>query len=331
MKELKRIFLVFGIAFIVFSIASAPLNYNTIRSAIQNQVFNHLTSVREILKYQIERYFHERNGDINTLSNNPILSQSVFQFSQAFHTSGPNSSAYSTIENLYQPLMAHYIADYGYTNMFLVDKDGDVVFSALKNDYHGTNLLSGEYRNFSIATVFRRGREEITFEDLTWNESKKEFTSYVAAPIKDNNELLGVLILEIPFLHMDAILTQREGLGETGEMYIVGDDGFMRSNSRFSKEPTVLQKEIDTEATRNAFNGITDVKIIKDYRGVEVLSAYTPLNLKFLNWILLVEIDVDEAFNPINSLKIKLIIMGSIIGSIAIAYLYLAHRKRMGN
>ncbi len=49
------------------------------------------------------------------------------------------------------------------------------------------------------------------------------------------------------------MLTHKAGLGKTCEMYLVGEDGLMRSNSRFSITPTMLQKEVGTEATREAF------------------------------------------------------------------------------
>ena len=66
-----------------------------------------------------------------------------------------------------------------------------------------------------------------------------EYTAYFAAPVYNVEELAGVLIIEIPFLHLDTMLTQRAGLGQTGEMFLVGEDGLMRSNSRFYVEPTI--------------------------------------------------------------------------------------------
>jgi hypothetical protein len=39
---------------------------------------------------------------------------------------------------------------------------------------------------------------------------------------------------------------------------------------------------------------------ILDYNGNPVLSAYAPLNIKGLNWAILAEIDVAEAFCPVN-------------------------------
>jgi methyl-accepting chemotaxis protein len=139
--------------------------------------------------------------------------------------------------------------------------------------------------------------------------------------------LLGVLLAEIPFSHLDAMLSRKKGLGETGEMYLVGTDGFMRSNSRFSEKPTVLSKKVDTEATRDAFSGNTGTQIIDDYRGVPVLSAYTPLNFGSVDWVLLVEIDKKEAFQTIRTVEIRLLIITLIIGGITIAYLYLKNKS----
>lgn len=201
------------------------------------------------------------------------------------------------------------------------------MFSVIKEEFTGSNLLTGAYKHNNIAKVFKHGLMEVNFEDYTWNGTVSEFTSFFAAPVFDANELLGVLIIEIPFSHLDTMLTQRTGLGKTGESYLVGDDGFMRSNSRFSVKPTMMQKEVDTIATREAFEGYVGTAIIKDYRGVTVLSAYTPLNLNFMNWVLIVEIDKAEAFVVINSVELKLTIIACIICFISFAYLYIVFKR----
>jgi methyl-accepting chemotaxis protein len=224
--------------------------------------------------------------------------------------------------------MEHYLTDYGYVNIYFVDKDGDVMFSAIREEFTGTNLLTGKFKQFSIGQVFARGLDGIAFEDYTWHEEMQEFTSYFAAPVFDRQMLSGVLVIEIPFSHLDAIMTHRAGMGETGEMYLVGDDGYMRSNSRFFEEPTILQKEVDTEATREALEGIVGTKIIEDYRGVSVLSAYTALDLKFVNWALLVEIDEAEAFAAVNTVERRVRILWFLIGSITILFIYLVNRRR---
>jgi len=324
----KKVFITIAIAFSIFLTTLPLVSYKFLKNAVKAQAFNHLVTVRGLLKHQIEGYFQERFGDVNILARNPVTGQGFSRLSKAFHTSGLNGSKYTKIAELYQPLMEHYLTDYGYVNIYFVDKEGDVMFSAVKEEFTGTNLLTGRFKQFSIGQVFARGLDGVAFEDYTWQEELEEFTSYFAAPVYDGQMLLGVLVIEIPFSHLDAIMTKRAGLGETGEMYLVGDDGYMRSNSRFVEKPTILQKEVDTEAAREALNGIVGEKIIKDYRGIPVLSAYTALDLKFVNWALLVEIDEKEAFAAVNTVERRVIILGSLIASITFLYIYLVNRRR---
>ena len=324
----KKIFLTIGIAFTIFLITLPLVSYKFLKIAVKTEAFNHLITVRELLKSHIEGYFHDRFGDVDVLARNPVIGQGFSRLSKAFNASGLDGSQYIKIAGFYQPLMEHYLTDYGYVNIYFIDKDGDVMFSAIREEFTETNLLTGRFKQFSIGQVFARGLDGVAFEDYTWHEEMQEFTSYFAAPVYDGQMLSGVLIIEIPFSHLNAIMTHRAGMGETGEMYMVGGDGYMRSNSRFFEEPTILQKEVDTEATREALNGIVGKKIIKGYRGVPVLSAYTALDLKFVNWALLVEIDEAEAFAPIHYVEKRMTIFGSIIGAITIVYIYLVNRRR---
>ena len=152
-----------------------------------------------------------------------------------------------------------------------------------------------------------------------------------AAPVYDlSNKLLGTVIVEMPYSSIDIILAQRDGLGDTGEIYIVGDDHFMRSKSRFISQNTILKLEINTDAVNDALRGNTDVKVVKDYRIIPVISAYTPLeNLRDVTWILLVEIDGKEALYPVLVLKTKPDYhYGAVISVITAVYLYFTLKRR---
>ncbi|MFQ5965651.1 MAG: cache domain-containing protein [Candidatus Scalinduaceae bacterium] len=324
----KKITLALAIALLTFFLIVPFVSYRAYKSALKEEAFKHLITARDLLNLQIWNYFNERHGDIDTLSKNPVIAQGFTQLSGAFNAYGLGSPEFQGAINIYQPLMEYYVFAYGYVNIFFIDKDGNVIFSAIKEEFTGSNLLlTGKFKNSGIVQMFKRGLEDVTYEDYTWNNKINEHTAYFAAPIYDAEDLLGVLIIEIPFHHLDDMLTQRAGLGQTGEMYLVGEDGLMRSNSRFSVEPTMLKKKVDTEATREAFRGFVGTKITDDYRGVPVLSAYTPLNLNFIDWVLLVEIDEAEAFAPIHSVERKLTIIASIIGVIVAGYIYLTCKR----
>jgi methyl-accepting chemotaxis protein len=83
----------------------------------------------------------------------------------------------------------------------------------------------------------------------------------------------------------------------------------MRSDSRFSEESTIFEQKVDTEAVRSAFNGVIGQQVIKDYRGVEVLSAFAPLDIAGVDWVIVAEIDSDEAFASVQRLTWQMLLV----------------------
>ncbi|MBS1258987.1 MAG: hypothetical protein MAG551_02051 [Candidatus Scalindua arabica] len=322
----KKTTLAILIAFLTFSLIVPFISYNKYKEALKAECFRHLITTRDVLKHEIWNYFNNRYGDIDVLSRNPVISKGFTRLSGAFHAYGIEGPQFQKIKSIYQPLMEYYVADYGYANIFFIERDGSVIYSALREDFSGTDLFIGEYKDHNIAHIFKLALEDVSFEDYSWNDKVNDFTAYFAAPVFEAESLLGVIVIELPFSHLDSILTHKAGLGKTGEMYLVGDDGLMRSNSRFSVKPTMLKQVVDTEATREAFEGYVGQKIVKDYRGVPVLCAYTPLNLNFINWALLVDIEEAEAFAPIFEVEGLLGVIASVIGTITIGYIYFTRR-----
>ena len=99
------------------------------------------------------------------------------------------------------------------------------------------------------------------------------------------------------------------GLGETGEMYIVNRDKLMIMGSKFVEDSN-LKQVVDTEGVGAAFdNGTGMVGIYPNYRGVPILGASK--YLKEMGWVVLAEKNVSEAFAPIVSLRNIVIIMGT--------------------
>ncbi len=111
------------------------------------------------------------------------------------------------------------------------------------------------------------------------------------------------MAFEIAITEINTIMQERTGMGETGEAYIVGDDYLMRSDSRFSSESTILDREVRTEAVNLALEGEEGVALLEDYRGEMVESAYRPLDIQDQNWVMISDIDVEEIMAPIYALR----------------------------
>lgn len=319
-KFIKRIFIALGIGYLTFFAILGPLSYKPATSSLKEQAKNHLISVREMKRRQIENYFSERKGDICVLSRSPLVVDGLPMFIEALHYGGSESHEYMQLENTYGHELAYYKKQYGYHDVILTDMEGTIVFAAENKVYIGLNLSKGGMEGSNIVQAFKRGLLRVEITDFTYYEPFNELAAFVSAPARNKaGEVIGVLIFQIPVNRIDQIMSERAGLGQTGETYLVGEDKFMRSNSRFTTELTALKLQVDTKAVRDALDGDDGVKVIKDYRGIPVLSAYGIINIEDFFWAILCEIDVSEAFEQaIRLRRWALLVGGSIIIIIAI-------------
>lgn len=137
----------------------------------------------------------------------------------------------------------------------------------------------------------------------------------MAAPVYDDNTMIGVIAFQFPIDRLNEIMKERDGLGKSGETYLVGDDLLMRSDSfldpvNHSVESSFRNREqgkVDTEATANALKGNSGIKIITDYNGNPVLSAFGPVGFSGLHWSILAEIDEAEVMHDIITMRSTII------------------------
>ena len=107
-----------------------------------------------------------------------------------------------------------------------------------------------------------------------------------------------------------------DALSQTIESYLVGDDYLMRSNSRF-KEDAVYRIKVKSASVVNALKGETGFQIVNDYRNIPCLSSYSKISIDGLNWVILAELDEQEALIPVYSIRNSIILI-SLIAAISV-------------
>jgi len=292
---------------LILSMSALSISSNSLES----QAYNQLTSIRAIKKQQIESYFQEREGDLLMLTES-IKSQMSFDSFDIMNDSAMQQNDY----------FKKFISTYGYYDLFLISPQGDVFYTAEKEADYQTNLVSGAYRNSGLGSLFKDvlSSEEYQLKDFSpYLPSNNEPAAFIALPLKSQGETKLIVALQLSIDKINDIMQQRDGMGETGESYLVGDDKRMRSDSyldpvghsiKASFSGTIQKNGVDTQALNEGLKGLTDIKIVEDYNGNSVLSAYTPIKIKNVNWVLLAEIDEAEAMAPVTQLRwIILIIM----------------------
>jgi methyl-accepting chemotaxis protein len=226
-----------------------------------------------------------------------------------------DDSSYSQAHAKYHPVIRDYLDKFGYYDIFLADlESGDIVYSVYKELDYTVSLKSGSIADTNFGKAFRMAAKAGNRDAVIAVDFAQYWPSYmapagfVASPVFDGDKKIGVAIFQFPIDTLNSIMTERSGLGKTGESYLIGSDLRMRSDSFLDpKNHTVVTSfkngdlgKVDTEAGRNVIAGKTDAKVINDYNNNPVLSAYAPINKMGLNWGLLVEIDVAEAFSPVD-------------------------------
>ena len=253
--------------------------------------------------------------------------------------------------------------DFGYLtaayDVFLITSSGVVSYTNMKEIDFATNLETGPHRSSNLAELFReikkdRSSDQVHAVDFSrYSPSAGSPAAFLGTALHDGDEFLGAFVLQLSVDKINYVLTsggqwKKHGLGETGESYIVGEDGTMRNDSRFFIEDqanliqglvdhnidaetisaieryntTVNLLEIHTESVEKAMNGESGISIILDYRDVEVLSAYSPLEVLGLKWAIISEIDSEEIFAPLQRLRNRTIFFQLLILGIGAVVLF---------
>ena len=247
-----------------------------------------------------------------------------------------DGSAWSAANAAYGPYFTGLVDTLDYEDVLVLDRDGNVVYSAYKSVDLGVNMNEEPYTSTTLASavreVLRNGSidEVITTDFERYLPSLNVPTAWVVSPVGTATDVEGVLAVQVPIDQINAVMTgnsgwAEQGLGETGEVYVAGPDLTMRSASRLLAEHpddyvdtvvdngtpldtaeriaevggTVELQPVDFFAAESALRGDVGTAVAADYTNSDSLVAYAPLEIEGLSWVIVAHIDADEAFAPV--------------------------------
>ena len=270
-------------------------------------------------------------------SNTQPLGQKHKYLRSQFDSTYDGSHAY------HHPSFKQYLQEFGLYDIFLIDNlSGNIVYSVFKEVDFATSLIDGAFVDSELAKVFikaknAKNKDAVFISELArYNPSYDSFALFIASPIFDqNNQSIGVIAFQIPIEKLNSVMThdskwKEVGLGATGETFLLNEQGLMQSNSRLMTEhpdlflntiktqantsqqnlDVMAQRsssvgilKVDSSASRKAIQGETSFAKSKNYLGLDVISAFKPLSIEGLNWFVLSEMTVDEAFASVTLIK----------------------------
>jgi len=325
---------------LVSIIATSVLALIRGEEALEQAAFEKLVAVQQSRTHEINGYLRNIKEDIQNMAENGMVVTSALDFQYTFeftkggltklrelfvdknpHPEGERHkllesgrSKYSKTHAEYHPILAKFLERRGYNDLYLVDANGNVVYSTFKGADYATNLIEGQWKDSNLADVFTVIRDNpkpgfVALSDFEpYGPSQGAPASFIGAAMLDGDNFLGAFIAQMPVARTNEIMQNAAGMGETGESFLVGSDFLMRTDSRFSKDPTILKQKVETEPVKRALAGETGIMKADNHKSVQVLSAYGLTEFLGLKWAMIAEVDL-----PVVSLRNAIFLTAAIL------------------
>ncbi len=282
---------------------------------LRKEAFAKLEAIQEIKKAQIIDYFEIMKAQLRILKDDVYIMNALLEFDRVFEDAGDqtNTSEWKALAEKYDPRMKDIMQDNGWYDVFLIHIDGDIVYTVSRESDLGMVIPESELKDQGIGKAFETAKkmetEEIAFTDLApYSPSGGAPAGFMMAQMQNEYGVLqGYVAFQISLEKINAIMLRRDGMGQTGESYLVGQDGLMRSDSYLDPEghsaiaSFANNTKVDTEAVQQALAGNKNQDVILDYNGNPVLSCWNPVDLgSGVRWAMMSEMDVAEAFSPVD-------------------------------
>lgn len=233
---------------------------------------------------------------------------------------------YSFTHAKYHPVIRDYLERYGLYDIFLIEpENGNIVYSVYKEADYATSLKTGPYSDTNLADSFNRAlsatsKDDYFIEDIDFYKASYDSPAFfMSSPIYEQGTLIGVLVFQMPIDRINTILHASEGMGETGQAFMLGNDLMMRSQSIFNDDQTILNVKVEGEGAKVAAAGQQYSGETINADGNVILTSMEPLKIKDLDWIIASEINKDEALADLSIINTIFLVIG-LISLVGIAF-----------
>ncbi|WP_105900757.1 response regulator [Vibrio gangliei] len=309
---------------------------------LQEQSTSYLVSVRDTKKQQINDYIKSKQSEVLGIVRSELAYASGGRFYgliSAFTKLGdspeesranaqqryilgsgdqiktsvlPESKNYASTER-YRLLHKRYHWAYldilkrsDFSDILLIDLDGDVAYSVMKNDDFGTNLLTGKHKDSMLGQTFKRLTEVVKAsrqnnEDYTpilvsdFSQEHGQQVMWIGAPIIQQGYLHSYAMFKLPSTALTNTITETNK--DTTQL-LVGSDNLARIQGLKTEQITASE-----EVITKALAGHTAVGSFSNTHDEKIIAAYTPVKVQDKTWALVVELPEKEAYARVQQLE----------------------------
>jgi diguanylate cyclase (GGDEF)-like protein/PAS domain S-box-containing protein/hemerythrin-like metal-binding protein len=282
-------------AAVLITLLTGNLLFDNLREGITREVQRNITSVGVLKANQIRDWLDDRFADAGTFSGNSFFSREAASWLRA----GGRGDAGR--RQLAQRLEA-FLGGHHFRAIVLYDSSGRVMLSAGEG-MRGALQMGAEARR-----VAATGQFEFIDLHLHQDTSRPAVLGFMV-PLREGSAYSGAIYLaEDPARYLFPLVHEWPSGSETAETYLVrldGDQALFLSQLRHRQYPPLeFRLPLDTPqlTAASALRGkLGLLEHAQDYRGKPVLAYATAI--KGTPWVLISEIDEDEAYALIEKMR----------------------------
>lgn len=279
-------------------------------------------SIQENKKAIVENFFTSHFQNIAVFSKSTTVIDALKRFITVYgaEESGKvGGQYYDFLINLFEGSFKQFKEAYGYEDIFLINKKGTIVYSVSHQQDEGQNLVSGPLKKSPLAKCYKAALDGIAIQDFEpYPESVDKHFAFLAAPVFDqiNQDFVvggsstldiggqgagsfGMVVVKIGHKALNTIVQRREGMGNTGETYLVGkqQDKTTYRTDRIVKQGSIgdPKKGLDID---KALSGMSGQEFKIGSTGELEINSHDPLIIPGLQWAMITTMSLEEAINP---------------------------------
>jgi signal transduction histidine kinase len=307
MSVARKFILWFLLVALVPLIIATYISYENSEKALGREVENSLKAIADNKANVIESYLIDKKKSLTTLSH---ISE-VIETAQKLCEASPEAGAAA---EEFRPFLKYYQESSGYTDIFILGPEGNVVFSVSgqkgADSLYEAALKTGKsplLKVFSDA----KASSQTEVSDFDFSAENKSVCVFIASPVMRGGELTGIIMAQMDNKGLAGITGDYAALGSTGET--------MLATKTANEIAFVVPLRFDPDAVfgrrlaiasnkdvewRKAIAGESGSGRLAGYRGKDVFAVWRHLPTFRLG--MMVQMDSSEVFKSARDLRATL-------------------------
>jgi methyl-accepting chemotaxis protein len=172
---------------------------------------------------------------------------------RAANDGSASGTMYGLRHSKVHPVVLSMLTQAKYDDVLLLDEAGRIVYTAKKGSEFGQTIgtpeTTGSGLDALLESLKTAGDRDVTFQDFAASTLSGSVPSaFIGTPILKKSNVamdsaqqdirVGYAVIRVGPALLDQVLSDRHGLGKTGETFAVGKDGLIRTNAPLATTPT---------------------------------------------------------------------------------------------